>query len=84
MSPHLVHSFAKHRGVRGVHFHDSANSEFFQWDKVFNLLEQSNFPDTFGDKLIESIANYDPDHEFVAVSAGAGQVTIEIFKAQTV
>jgi hypothetical protein len=84
ISSHLVHSFAKHRGVRGVHFYDSSGSEFFQWDKVFELLKKSNFPSVFNDKLIDAVANYDPDAEFVAVSAGGGQLTIEMFKAMTV
>ena len=84
MSPHLTHSFAKHRGVRGVHFYDSASCEFFTWDKVFGLLDRADFPGQFGDRLVETIANYDPDREFVAVSAGGGQVTIEIFRAETV
>jgi hypothetical protein len=84
ISPHLMHSFAKHRGVRGVHFYDSSGSQFFQWDQMFALLEKSEFPDVFGEKLVDAIANYDPDAEFVAVSAGHGQLTIEMFKAMTV
>lgn len=84
VSSHLMHSFAKHRGVRGVHFYDSAGSQFFQWDQVFGLLEKSEFPAVFNEKLVDAIANYDPDTEFVAVSAGNGQLTIEMFKAQTV
>lgn len=83
MAPHLTHSFAKHRGVRGVHFYDPTSCEFFTWDKIFGLLEEASFPPTFGDKLIDTIANYDPDREFVAVSAGSGQVTIEIFRVET-
>jgi len=83
MTPHLTHSFAKHRGVRGVHFYDSSGCEFFQWDRVFGLIDKSRFPAQFGDKLVDTIANYDPDREFVAVSAGNGQVTIEIFRAET-
>jgi hypothetical protein len=84
VSSHLMHSFAKHRGVRGVHFYDSSGSEFFQWNRVFGLLEKSEFPTVFNDKLVEAIANYNPDSEFVAVSAGNGQLTIEMFKAQAV
>lgn len=84
VSSHLMHSFAKHRGVRGVHFYDSAGSKFFQWDRVFELLNSSEFPAVFNEKLIDAIANYDPDSEFVAVSAGNGQLTIEMFKAMTV
>jgi hypothetical protein len=67
-----------------VHFYDSADCEFFAWDRVFGLVDKSEFPQQFGDRLIETLANYDPDREFVAVSAGGGQVTIEIFRAETV
>jgi hypothetical protein len=83
MSPHLTHSFAKNRGTRGVHFYDSANCEFFTWDKVFEVLKNTSFPPTFGDRLVDTVANYDPNKEFVAVSAGGGQVTIEIFRVET-
>jgi len=83
MSPHLTKSFAKHRGTRGVHFYDSGSCEFFQWDEMFGLLSKSDFPSTFSDRLVETVANYDPDSEFVAVSAGGGQVTIEIFRVET-
>lgn len=79
-----MHSFAKHRGVRGVHFYDSSGSQFFQWDEMFRLLDNSDFPAVFNDKLVEAIANYNPDSEFVAVSAGNGQLTIEMFKALSV
>ncbi len=83
MAPHLTHSFAKHRGTRGVHFYDSSGCEFFQWDRVFGFLDKSDFPSSFSDRLIDTVANYDPDNEFVAVSAGGGQVTIEIFRVET-
>ena len=83
MSPHLVHSFAKHRGVRGVHFYDGGGCEFFRWDDLLATLGRSEFPEVFRDKLVEAVANYDPDAEFIAVSAGGGQLTIEMFKALT-
>jgi hypothetical protein len=84
MSPHLVQSFAKHRGIRGVHVYDSSSCEFLQWDRVFSYLDTSKFPANFNERLIDAVANYDPDNEFVAVSAGGGQLMIEIFKAETV
>lgn len=83
LSSHLIQSFAKHRGVRGVHFYDSSGCRFFQWDEMFGLLEKSDFPQVFNDRLVDTIANYDPDSEFIAVSAGGGQLTIEMFKAQS-
>ena len=80
LAPQLVQSFAENRGSRGVHFYDASNCEFLQWDEVMGGLKES-FPDTFYDKLIEAVANYDPDNEFITVSAGDGQLTIELFKA---
>ena len=83
MTPHLTHSFAKHRGMRGVHFYDSNGCEFFQWDSVFGLLKKSEFPQSFSDRLIDTVANYNPSSEYIAVSAGGRQVTIEIFRVET-
>lgn len=74
-------SFAENRGVRGVHFYDSAKAEFLTWNKTLSTI-QGKFPEAFADKLIEAVANYDPESEFVTVSAGGGQLTIELFKAQ--
>tara|TARA_R110001592_G_scaffold275808_3_gene542923 strand:- start:895 stop:1044 length:150 start_codon:yes stop_codon:yes gene_type:complete len=45
---------------------------------------RERFPEQFAEKLIEAMANYDPEEEFVTVSAGGGQLTIEMFKTQTV
>jgi hypothetical protein len=84
ISSHLIHSFSKHRGVRGVHFYDSSGSQFFQWDEMFQVLEKSDFPSVFTDRLVDAIANYNPDQEFIAVSAGGGQLTIEMFRAQSI
>ena len=42
------------------------------------------FPEHFSDKLIEAMSNYDPELEFVTCTAGGGQLTIELFKAQVV
>ena len=78
--PQLIHSFAEHRGSRGVHFYDSSQCEFLPWDEVMGRVKE-RFPDTFYDKLIEAVANYNPESEFVTVTAGGGQLTIELFKA---
>ena len=45
---------------------------------------KESFPDQFYDKLIEAVANYNPESEFVTVTAGDGQLTIELFKAEEV
>jgi len=80
LNPLLVQSFAQHRGSRGAHFYDSNKCEFVTWDSVTRDVK-NNLPDGFYDKLVEAIANYDPNSEFVTVSAGGGQLTIELFKA---
>lgn len=75
----LLRSFAENRGVRGVHFYDSASCEFLNWSDTMSQIK-AKFPEKFSDKLIEALANYDPEDEFVTVSAGGGQLTIELFK----
>ena len=82
LTPELIHSFAKNRGHRGVHFYDINNVEFMPWDQTMAKLDK--LPEKFGDKLVEAMANYDPDEEFVAVSAGNGQLTVELFKVHSV
>jgi hypothetical protein len=81
LSPFLIQSFAQNRGSRGVHFYDSNQCEFMAWDEVMGKAHDK-FPDQFYDKLIEAVANYDPESEFVTVTAGDGQITIELFKSQ--
>ena len=81
LSPFLTRSFAQNRGVRGVHFYDETQCEFLGWDEVMGRMKEK-FPEAFYDKLIEAVANYDPESEFVTVTAGGGQITIELFKSQ--
>jgi hypothetical protein len=72
LSPVLVKSFSAHKGERGVHFYDSKQCEFMSWEKTLASM----------DKLVEAMSNYDPEKEFVTCTAGGGQLTIELFKAQ--
>ena len=81
LSPILVESFAEHVGSRGAHFYDSSKCEFVPWDSVTSVVK-NNLPEQFYDKLVEAIANYNPETEFVTVTAGNGQITIELFKSQ--
>lgn len=83
LNPRLLRSFAAHRGSRGAHFYDSDKCEFVDWSAVTSEIKD-RLPDAFYDKLVEAIANYDPESEFVTVSAGGGQITIELFKAGVV
>ena len=81
LSPLLTKSFASHLGIRGVHFYDETQCEFVEWNKVMGDIRE-NFPEKFYDKLVDALANYDPDSEFVTVTVGSGQITIELFKAE--
>ena len=84
--PHriLTQSFAKHRGERGVHFYDSSEVRFLSWSETLShTKDNENFPSHFNDKLYEAMSNFDPDREFVTCRAGGGELTIELFKAQT-
>jgi hypothetical protein len=76
----VIQSFAENRGTRGVHFFDSMQCEFLPWDEVLAKMNDQ-FPEKFCDKLVEAVANYNPDTEFVTVCAGGGQITIELFKS---
>ena len=83
LSPQLIHSFAQNRGSRGAHFYDSEKCEFVDWNTITSTIRE-NLPETFYEKLVEAVANYDPESEFITVSAGGGQITIELFKAEAV
>ena len=83
LSPMLIQSFAQNRGARGAHFYSEAQCEFVTWESITSDVKQ-NLPETFYEKLIEAIANYDPDTEFVTVSVGGGQIVIELFKSHEV
>jgi hypothetical protein len=79
---HLVKSFQTHKGCRGVHFFDSQTCNFLYWNEVIQFLK--TFPvaassDTFADKLTETLANYDPDSEFLAVHQNGHSVSVELY-----
>ena len=79
---HLVKSFQTHKGVRGTHFYDSQNCNFLHWNEVIQFLK--TFPvgdrsDLFADKLTETLANYDPDSEFLAVQQNGESVSVELY-----
>ena len=78
MNAALMQSFAENRGRRGVHFYGQLGSEFVPWDEALTKVDK--LPEKFSDKLIEAIANYNPETEFVTVTAGSGSLTIELFK----
>lgn len=79
---HLVHSFREHTGQRGVHFYDYESCNFLNWRDVFQFtkkLPEEGQKDLFSEKLIESLANYDPQSEFLAVRQNGDTISVEIY-----
>ena len=79
---HLVKSFQEHVGSRGVHFYDKEGCNFLPWSEVFYFLKElPNYGtiDTFSEKLAESLANYNPDCEFLAVQQDGDTVSVELY-----
>jgi hypothetical protein len=79
---HLIESFQSHIGERGCHFYDSENCNFLGWTEVFQFVDL--FPnlestDEFADKLTESLANYNPDDQFLAVQQNGDSISVELY-----
>jgi hypothetical protein len=79
---HLVRSFRTHLGMRGVHFYDSESCNFLDWADVIKFLKAVPSIDKdhqFSERLLETMANYDPDNQFLAVQQGEGTVSVELY-----
>lgn len=82
MKRHLVECFQKNKGLRGVTFYDGSRCNFLTWREVYTFLE--TFPrkeetDPFCEKLEETLANYDPDTQFLAVQQNGEAVSVELY-----
>lgn len=79
---HLVESFQSHVGERGAHFYDSESCNFLSWREVIKFttsLSDSTSPDPFTERLTETLANYDPDQQFLAVQQNGKAVSVELY-----
>jgi len=79
---HLIQSFQEHVGSRGVHFYDSETCNFLTWSEVFQFVDalpKKKATDPFTEKLEMSLANYDPDTEFLAVQQNGDHVSVELY-----
>jgi hypothetical protein len=79
---HLVKSFQSHVGERGCHFYDSENCNFLSWSEVFKFVDalpSAGKSDGFTDRLTTTLANYDPDTEFLAVQQNGDSVSVELY-----
>ena len=81
---HLVKSFQKHLGSRGVHFYDGEHCNFLTGREVFQFIDalpQRSKQDQFTERLADSLANYDPDNEFLAVQQNGDSVSVELYSS---
>ena len=79
---HLVKSFQNHIGERGCHFYDSESCSFLNWVEVYrfvNTLPKKENSDPFASKLEETLANYNPDTEFLAVQQNGTSISVELY-----
>jgi hypothetical protein len=82
MTQHLLSSFRLHLGERGCHFYDDETCHFLTWKEVFTVIKEmspSRQASAFADKLTYSLANYNPDHEFLAVQQSGSQISVELY-----
>lgn len=81
---HLVSSFQKYLGLRGVHVYSEEECRFLPWDEVIsflNSLPESTEPE-FSEKLMDTLSNYRPDREFLAIQQLDNTVSIELYAKQ--
>lgn len=80
---HLVQSFQEHVGERGAHFYDDDQCHFLTWDKVFEfiraLAKKKGNEDLFSERLADTLANYNPDTEFLAVQQNKKSISVELY-----
>jgi len=80
---HLNRSFQQHVGIRGCHFYDSEACNFLVWQEVFHFmasLPADKTADDFTEVLTATLANYDPDCEFLAVHQVGTSVSVQLFQ----
>jgi hypothetical protein len=82
MKYHLVECFQKNKGRRGVTFYDDERCNFLDWQEVYCFLEalpRKENTDPFCEKLEETLANYNPDTQFLAVHQKGEAVSVELY-----
>lgn len=77
----LVYSFRKHLGIRGVHLYSSEDCKFLPWGEVISFINKlpRDIDPEFSTKLLDTLANYDPDEEFLALQQMENTVSIELY-----
>jgi hypothetical protein len=82
----LVECFQQNLGRRGVTFYNGEHCNFLPWNEVFKFLD--SFPsksnvDPFSERLADTLANYNPDCEFLAVQQNGDSVSVELYSQPT-
>lgn len=79
---HLMNSFQTHVGERGCHFYDDSSCNFLSWKEVFSFIKtlpQKEDENEFGTRLTETLANYDPNKEYLAVQQKGSSISVELY-----
>ena len=80
---HLVRSFQEHIGERGAHFYDDDRCHFLTWSQVFEfiraLIKEQSDENLFSERLVDTLANYNPDTEFLAVQQNEESISVELY-----
>lgn len=83
---YLHESFKTHKGLRGVHFYHKEKCNFLVWAEVCAFLktlpDESAEVSEFPERLLNSLANYDPDSEFLAVHQEGTRVSVELYSVE--
>jgi hypothetical protein len=79
---HLVKSFQENLGIRGCHFYDDSACNFLDWREVLQFTREA--PDLgkdqkFTERLLDTLSNYDPDTQFLAVQHSGDTVSVELY-----
>lgn len=87
MNVALIKSFEQQNGMRGAHFFDGVDCEFATWDLVIEFCRRLKDEDNpahneFEEKLLHTIANVNPDTEYVLVRQHGDVVSIECYRLQ--
>ena len=78
----LIKSFQENQNRRGVHFYSSGGCRFLPWNEVCQFIESLNHngaSDGFQENLLNSLANYDPECEYLAVHQHGDSVSVELY-----
>ena len=77
----LAFSFQLYQGIRGVHFYTDKECKFLTWQEIVSFVTKlpKESDSAFEETLLETLSNYDPDTEFLALYQDPDNLNIELF-----